>query len=364
MGLYKNGKNWYIDYYYPPGRAGKRIREKVGPVKDEARIILAKRLEDIRHGRNPELRKVKPKPFDDMVTEFLERHAKARRGYPSFESNTDILKVYFSGRTLQEIGPREIEDFRVARLAKGVSQATINRQRACLSKIFNCAIDWGYYGGESPVRKVKAYDESPGRTRFLSADEAAKLIEKCTTYLRPIVVTALHTGGRLTEVLRLRWEDVDLEQGVLYFDQTNTKSGKQRELPIDADLDAVLRERKRVRSITGDAREYVFTWHGKVVSRLTTAFEKARDRAELGEDVTFHTLRHTFASWYMINGGDLYRLQKYLGHSEIALTQRYANLSPAYLKSGVQFFGAPREVRSHAVDTPGGSVDEGSSASA
>lgn len=363
MGLYKNGKNWYIDYYYPPGRAGTRVREKVGPSKDEARIVLAERLQDIRQGRNPALRQIKPKPFDDMVKEFLERHAKARRAYPSFESNAEILKGYFSGKMLQEIGPKAIEDFRAARLAEGVSEATINRQRSTLSKIFNCAIDWGYYCGENPVRRVKPYDESPGRVRFLSADEAAMLIEKSTTYLRPIVVTALHTGGRRGEILALRWEDVDLGRGVLYFDQTNTKSGKQRELPIDPELAAVLREQKKVRSITGDAREYVFTWRGRAVSCITTAFEKARERAGLGEDVTLHTLRHTFASWYMINGGDLYRLQKYLGHSEIALTQRYAHLSPDYMKAGVEFFGAPREVRSHPVDTSEGSADQGGSVS-
>ena len=56
MGLYKRGKTWWIDYYYPPGRGGKRIRERVGPDKDEARIELAARLRDIRQGRNPELR--------------------------------------------------------------------------------------------------------------------------------------------------------------------------------------------------------------------------------------------------------------------------------------------------------------------
>jgi integrase len=296
-----------------------------------------------------------------MVKEFLERHAKGLRHAGSVKTNTKILKRFFSGRTLQEIGPKAIEDFRAARLAEGVSKATINRQRACLSKMFNCAIDWGYFGGENPVRRVKPYHESPGRVRFLTADEGAKLIEKATTYLRPIVVTALHTGGRLTEVLRLKWEDVDLDRGVLYFDQTNTKSGKQREVPIDAELDAVLRERKKVRSITGDAREYLFTWRGRAVSRLTTAFEKARKRADLGEDVTFHTLRHTFASWYIINGGDPYRLQKYLGHSEMALTQRYAHLSPEHLKAGVAFFGAPRG--GHIVDTSGREEQKGSSGS-
>ncbi len=342
MGLYRRGSIYWIDYY----NGTKRVRERVG-TKEEARVTLGERVQDIRQGRNPELRRIAPKPFDDMVKEFLERHAAGLRHGESLRSNCEVLKGYFSGKTLQGIGPKEIENFRAARLTEGVAKATINRQRACLSKMFNCAIDWGYYGGENPVRKVKPYQESPGRVRWLTADEAAKLIEKATTYLRPILITALHTGGRLTEILRLKWEDVDLERGVLYFDQTNTKSGKQRELPIDPKLDAVLLERKKVRSITGDARDYLFTWRGKAVSRLTSAFEKARKRADLGDDVTFHTLRHTFASWYIINGGDLYRLQKYLGHSEMALTQRYAHMSPEHLKAGVAFFGAPVDTGGH-----------------
>ena len=96
---------------------------------------------------------------------------------------------------------------------------------------------------------------------------------------------------------------------------------------------------------------------------VRTGFLTARKAAELGKDVTFHTLRHTFASWYMMNGGDLYRLQKYLGHSTIKLTERYAHLSPDHLRDGAEFIGAPK-VRSHAVDTKGGPVDNGRSLTA
>jgi integrase len=351
MGLYKKGKSWYIDCYYPPGRAGKRVREKIGPVKDEAQIILSERLRDIRQGRNPALRQIKPKPLQEMVTEFLGRHARGRRSYRSYVTNTNVLLRHFSGKTLQEITPKGIEDFRAARIKDGFTPATFNRQRACLSKIFNCAIDWGYYGGENPVRRVKAAQESPGRHRFLSAEEAAGLIDCAPRHQRPIIIAALHTGGRRTELLRLKWEDIDLERGVLYFDQTNTKSGKQREVPIAPELEQVFRHMRKVQDIRATAKEDVFTWNGKAFSRLTTGFERARKRAGLGKDVTFHTLRHTFASWYMINGGDLYRLQKYLGHSDIKLTMRYAHLSRDYLREGVEFMRAPDKTRRHRVDT-------------
>src|SRR5206468_824615 len=147
-------------------------------------------------------------------------------------------------------------------------------------------------------RKVKRFPETPGRTRFLTAAEAEKLVENAPNHLRPIIICALHTGGRLREILTLRWEDVDLERRVLYFDQTNTKSGKQREIPIDPDLIQVLQERRKKIFLGGDAREFVFTRYGKRLQDIRTAFEKAKERAsakaeekvKLGDDVTFHTL--------------------------------------------------------------------------
>src|SRR5207247_11380144 len=105
------------------------------------------------------------------------------------------------------------------------------------------------------------------------------------------------------------------------------------------------------RSISSD---YVFTWRGKPIRSMKTAFLAARDRADLGKDVTFHTLRHSFASWFMMAGGDIYRLQKYLGHSTVRMTERYAHLSPTYLRDGVGLMG--RAPASTAADGSGGRV--------
>jgi integrase len=366
MAVYKRGKTWWIDYYYPPGREGKRIRERVGPSKDEANIVHAERLKDIRMGRNPELRIIKPRAFDAVVKEFLEKYAAGKRDPESYEFKTRALVTAFKGKMLQEVTTGAIENLITEKRAGGSSGATCNRMRAVLSKIFNWAIgqDPPYFGGENPARKVKRSPESPGRVRFLSADEASALVKGGPTKdHRHLWIAALHTGGRRRELLTLRPQDVDLERRVLYFDQTNTKSGKQREVPIDDDLHAVLKERLKVRRIDQAAPEHVFTLRGRPLRDVRTAFATARKDANLGKDVTLHTLRHTFASWYMINGGDLYRLQRYLGHSTIALTQRYAHLSPEYLQAGVQFFGAPAAGRSHTVVTNPGSMVSSPSAS-
>jgi len=351
MRVFKKSKTWYLEYRYPACRGGKRIRERVGPNKEDALRLMGKRLDDVALGRNPELRRVHPKPFGEMVAEFLKKHASQSRDPDSFHDKARVLLRHFQGRTLQEIGTRQIDNFIAERLASGIRKSTANRYRAVLSKIFNCAIEWGYFGGENPVRRVRRFAESPGKTRWLRAEEAEALVECAPRHLCAPFVGGLHTGGRLSEILTLGWDDVDLDRGVLYFDQRNTKSGKQREIPIDPELDRVLRERRRVRLIGGDAREFVFTRYGKRLCDIRTGFAMARKRAGLGEDVTFHTLRHTFASWFMINGGDLYRLQKLLGHSTIALTQRYAHLSRGYLRDGMRFFGPPKEIGGQTVDT-------------
>src|SRR2546426_9408655 len=165
-----------------------------------------------------------------------------------------VIRKAFSGRTLQAVTTKAIDDFISERDAAGSKGSTCNRLRAVLSKVFSWSIDRGYFSGPTPARKAKRFTESPGRIRFLTRDEAAKLIEKAPKHLNDAIITGLHTGGRRREVLTLSPDDIDLDRRVLYFNQTNTKSGKQRELPIDDVLYAVLKERLKVRRIKAPVR--------------------------------------------------------------------------------------------------------------
>jgi len=154
---------------------------------------------------------------------------------------------------------------------------------------------------------------------------------------------------------------------VISFNGDSTKSGKGRQVPIAPVLADILRKQQAIRFRVGAAKDVVFTWRGRRIHGVRTAFNKARTGAGLGQDVGFQTLRHTIASWFVQNGGDLYRLQKkYFGHSTLALTARYAHLSPEYFKAGVEFIRAPREGENgrHQVDTNVQSGGKGDSVSA
>jgi len=335
------GPEWYIRYRFPQTRTGRLFRERCGPGAqglEAAKVLLGERLQDIRQGRDPSLRVIAPRLFETVVDEFNEKYVALKSRDPrSYKNKVLMLRRAFAGRTLQSITTRDIEDYIADGRAEGWSGSTGNRLRAVAHKVFKWAIDRGYYGSENPVTKVTKVPENPGRTRFLTGAEAEKLVAKAARHLQPVIITALHTGGRLSEILALRWSAVDLARGVLYFDRGTTKNGRQREIPIDATLDTTLRALRRVRSISG----FVFTYRGQRLRNLRTGFEAAVERAGMGTEVTFHVLRHTYASWFVLNGGDVYVLQRLLGHCTISLTARYSHLTRGHLQASTRFFGPP-----------------------
>ncbi len=201
--------------------------------------------------------------------------------------------------------------------------STINRFLSRLRRLFSLAVEWELLE-ESPMKGMKFLRENNARTRYLSLEECQRLIASCIApHIRALVTVALHSGMRLGEILDLHWYDLDFASGFILV--RDSKNGESRHVPMDATLFALFRAYPR-----RPGTDLVFSSRcgGRIVD-VRTGFQNACKRAEL-TDLHFHDLRHTFASQFVMAGGDLYILKEILGHKSITMTQRYAHLSPTY----------------------------------
>jgi integrase len=194
----------------------------------------------------------------------------------------------------------------------------------------------------NPADQVEVKRPDDQRDRYLSEDELRRLklaldekqyrkgthaFNKTFYRLRLIVLIALTTGMRVAEIFNLVWEDVMYNEGLLAV-RSKLKGGKMRYVPMSPELAS---EMRRFPVVIGEDR--VFPPKSGATSgrqRVEGSFEDLLERAAI-KDFRFHDLRHTFASWYMMNGGDLYELAKVLGHSNIKMTERYAKLARKHI---------------------------------
>ena len=194
----------------------------------------------------------------------------------------------------------------------------------------------------NPADQVEVRRPDDQRDRYLSDDELWRLkraldgkmfrkgtrtINRTFDRLRLIVLIAVTTGMRQAEIFGLRWLDVMYNEGLIAV-RAKLKGGRMRYVPMVPELAGELR---RFPTVIGEDR--IFPPDPGATSgrqRVEGSFQDLLERAGI-KDFRFHDLRHTFASWYMMNGGDLYELAKILGHSNIKMTERYAKLARKHL---------------------------------
>ncbi len=197
------------------------------------------------------------------------------------------------------------------------------------------------------VPKVNLKNPNNGRLRIASEDEEQRLMAELPQWLRPLITVAIHTGMRKGELLNLTWSNIDFLSETVHVREA--KSGEGRRLPMNSVARAALlklreqrRERLRARVVNrNEASGYVFgAPEGGLMLNLNRYWYPALKRAG-NEDLHFHDLRHTFASRYMMAGGNLYSLQILMGHKTAAMVQRYAHLSREHLRAEVERLVAP-----------------------
>ena len=192
--------------------------------------------------------------------------------------------------------------------------------------MYTLAIKWSD-AKKNPAAQVSLLEEPPGRTRFLTIEECRLLIQSCAEHLKPIVITALNTGMRLNELLNLTWDRIHIENVIdPYIELVVTKNNKNRFIPLNKDLINLL---IILKSKNKDS-EYVFlSIHGKPLHSIRKPFQKTLQLAGI-LNFRFHDLRHTFASHFVMNDGDLLVLKDILGHSSMKMVERYTHLAAAY----------------------------------
>lgn len=215
----------------------------------------------------------------------------------------------------------------------GKSPSTWNRHRNTILAILHHAEKIGWMGKPPgiPTRKTPA-----GRTRWLTHQEWARLEAQLPDHLLAPARFAIATGIRRANVLGLQWCDVDLARKVMWIHPDEAKAGKAIGIPLSAPAIDILR------SQIGQHATHVFTYefraHGKTERRpmreIGEAYPKAVKRAGL-TGVNWHTLRHTWASWHVMNGTPLEVLQKLGGWNSLQMVLRYAHLAPEYLATWV-----------------------------
>lgn len=334
MGVYPKGKDWYIDYYVN----GRRKREKVGPSKKLAETVLQKRKVQIAEGKFLDIRRCERIRIEDFAETFINLHSKPnKKSWKSDEYNLKVILSFFKGRYLYDITAQDIEKYKserangIIRKNKKVSPATVNRELATLKTMFSKAVTWGKLK-DSPAKSVQFLREPEGRVRYLEKEEIVKLLAKCSARLRPIVITALNTGMRRSEILNLKWHDVDFQRDIISL--WDTKNGESRRVPMNAQVRTTLIKVKK-----HPESQYIFcNRKGSPLSNIRKSFFTAIQKAGI-INFHFHDLRHTFASQLVMAGVDINTTRELLGHKDIRMTLRYSHLSPDHKKRAVDVLG-------------------------
>ncbi|WP_235956896.1 tyrosine-type recombinase/integrase [Fundidesulfovibrio magnetotacticus] len=256
------------------------------------------------------------------------------------------IEPVFGDKPLRDIAPFDLERLKKRMLDAGKSPKTTNYVLGTVRQVFNFARRHGLHEGENPVRLVKKPTSDNRRLRFLTRAEAVRLLEALrerSQDLCDMALLSLHTGMRAGEIFALTWMDVDLERRLLTL--RDTKSGKNRIAFMTGDVAVMIQARAAERM---DAHGLVFPdRNGKKRVEVSNVFQIVADSLGMNDGITdrrqklvFHSLRHTYASWLVEQGVDLYTVKELMGHGTLAMTERYSHLAPDTLRRAVRVLEA------------------------
>jgi len=247
----------------------------------------------------------------------------------------------FAETPLSEIKVMDLEDFKHQLLSKGLSPGTTKHVLCLIRCVYNKMMEWEMYDGRIPTTGFKMPKVDNARMRYLTPDEADKILEtlkqRDLTWWR-IASISLHTGLRVGEVLALTRNDLDLARGVIHV--LDAKAGTRMANMTEsirvmfAELPPGPPSALLFPSVNGGERQSSDV--SKIFAKATKALGLNDGVTDRRQRVVFHTLRHTFGSWLAIRGVPLYTIGSLMGHSTLEMTKRYAHLCPDTKRAAIQ----------------------------
>ena len=336
MSIVKNGKYYFYDFVHEGKRYRKSCRTADKKLAEQVEISvkndIIKQVHNLPSARNKNLL------FQAAWESYLKNSGNTEKTIRSkIDSGKHILPV-FQNKNLGRISSADIKNYQLERKLEvrnkpkntdkregEINYRSVNIELATLHHFFNYCMERNYIQS-NPASRIKKLNEL-SRLKTLSDGDIKKLIAGATNKLtRDIITFLIYTGCRKGEALNLKWDDVDLKNGVIAVKGTKTKY--DRYVPISEALRGVLEGIKKNQGL------YVFNNNGAKIGDFKRSFKTACRNAGL-KDLRIDDLRHVFASKMVMNGTSLYITGELLGHRTTQMTKRYSHLVPDTLKKAV-----------------------------
>jgi integrase len=285
-------------------------------------------------------------PFDRFFKKTYLPQSQANKKVRSYKSEEEFYRLWISpvlgSKTMKKVSPLDIERIKKNMADAGRAPSTIQYCLAVIRQVFNLARNLDMYVGDNPTSRVSKPKFDNRRLRFLSHEEAETLLNALKVQnirLHDMALLSLHCGLRAGEIFNLTWGDVDFNRDTLTL--RDTKSSKTRVAFMTEQVKAMLQGRPQ-----GNPNDFVFTNHkGLKVTHLSTSFARAikpmgfnKGITDPRQKLTFHGLRHTYASWLVESGVSIYVVREMLGHASTAMSERYSHVGQNSMRDAVKNF--------------------------
>ena len=301
----------------PQGAGGRRIR-KIFTLKSKAQEFERYVLQNF-HNNPWQARPADQRRLSELIEVWWMLDGRNQAYGDTYRTRLEKVIREMGDPRASQMTRKFVIEYRSDKLQAGLMPSSINRDLCALSAMFSLLIDAEVYHNENPVRGIRKLKVQNTEMAFLSDDEIDRLLKRLEGDARRIAILCLSTGARWKEASTLRGEHI-VGNRVTFF---NTKNGKSRSVPVADSVVPLIKTRR-----TGLLYQVDYLSFREILQEV---------KPDLPKGQATHVMRHTFATHFMMNGGNIVTLQRILGHATIQQTMTYAHFSPDFLQDAISF---------------------------